>query len=429
MDDMSKSIWKRIPSVLPLLKMLDPDEIKKRQEEIKYQKKKMKDLKIFANNVEDAAVKMINQIAENKHFDNLPIRIMPDTHAGKGIVVGFTCPMGTHVNPEHIGGDIGCGIETIIFDKILPQEQFILFEQRIRNGIPMGKNIHEHRQFDLKGFCKFIRKELDKAIQSSDGLVHDVPFSKESDITLWCKDKHVDEKTFYKSIGTLGGGNHFIELDSNKSLGLMGITVHTGSRNIGQKVCSRWSKKAVTTGGFLCGNLLSEYLTDMVIAQAYAKYNRKVILDIIAAIYRKMCKGMVVETISSVHNYIDFTDMVIRKGAIRSYEGERMVIPFNMRDGIAICTGKSNEDWNCSAPHGSGRIMSRNKAKDTISMDEFQQSMNGIYSTSVCPNTLDEAPMAYKDTQEIINLIKPTCLVEYFMKPDINIKDTSDFRG
>lgn len=138
---------------------------------------------------------------------------------------------------------------------------------------------------------------------------------------------------------------------------------------------------------------------------------------------------MVVETISSVHNYIDFTDMVIRKGAIRSYEGERMVIPFNMRDGIAICTGKSNEDWNCSAPHGSGRIMSRNKAKDTISMDEFQQSMNGIYSTSVCPNTLDEAPMAYKDTQEIINLIKPTCLVEYFMKPDINIKDTSDFRG
>ena len=287
MDDMSKSIWKRIPSVLPLLNMLNPDEIKKRQEEIIYQKKKMKDLKIFANNVEDAAVKMINQIAENKHFDNLPIRIMPDTHAGKGIVVGFTCPMGTHVNPEHIGGDIGCGIETIIFDKILPQEQFILFEQRIRNGIPMGKNIHEHRQFDLKDFCKFIRKELDKAIQSSDGLVHDVPFSKESDITLWCKDKHVDEKTFYKSIGTLGGGNHFIELDSNKSLGLMGITVHTGSRNIGQKVCSRWSKKAITTGGFLCGNLLSEYLTDMVIAQAYAKYNRKVILDIIAAIYRK----------------------------------------------------------------------------------------------------------------------------------------------
>ena len=411
------------------LNMLDPDEIKKRQEEIKNKKKKMKDLKIFANNVEDAAVEMINQIAENEHFDNLPIRIMPDTHAGKGIVVGFTCPMGSHVNPEHIGGDIGCGIETIIFDKILPDEQYALFEQRVRNEIPMGKNIHEHRLFDLKDFCKFICKELDKAIQSSDGLVHDVPFRKEGDISLWCKDKHIDEKMFYKSIGTLGGGNHFIELDKNESLGLMGITIHTGSRNLGQKVCNRWSKKAIATGGYLSGILLMEYLTDMVIAQAYAKYNRMVILDKIAAIYRKMCKGKVKETISSVHNYIDFTDMMIRKGAIRSYEGERMVIPFNMCDGIAICTGKSNKDWNYSAPHGSGRIMSRNKAKDSISIEAFQQSMEGIFSTSVCPNTIDESPMAYKDTQEILSLIEPTCLIEYFMKPVINIKDTSDYRG
>ena len=429
MDDMSKSIWKRIPSVLPLLNMLDPDEIKKRQEEIKNKKKKMKDLKIFANNVEDAAVEMINQIAENEHFDNLPIRIMPDTHAGKGVVVGFTCSMGTHINPEHIGGDIGCGIETVIFDKILLDAQYALFEQRVRNEIPMGKNIHEHRLFDLKDFCKFIRKELDKAIQLSGGLVHDVPFRKEGDISLWCKDKHIDEKMFYKSIGTLGGGNHFIELDKNDSLGLMGITIHTGSRNLGHKVCNRWSKKAIATGGYLSGNLLSEYLTDMVIAQAYAKYNRMVILNKIAAIYKKMCKGKAKETISSVHNYIDFTDMMIRKGAIRSYEGERMVIPFNMRDGIAICIGKSNKDWNYSAPHGSGRIMSRNKAKDSISIEAFQQSMEGIFSTSVCPNTIDESPMAYKNTQEIISLIEPTCLIEYFMKPVINIKDTSDYRG
>ena len=167
----------------------------------------------------------------------------------------------------------------------------------------------------------------------------------------------------------------------------------------------------------------------MVIAQAYAKYNRMVILNKIAAIYKKMCKGKVKEIISSVHNYIDFTDMMIRKGAIRSYEGERMVIPFNMRDGIAICTGKSNKDWNYSAPHGSGRIMSRNKAKDSISIEAFQQSMEGIFSTSVCPNTIDESPMVYKDTQEIISLIEPTCLIEYFMKPVINIKDTSDYRG
>ena len=167
----------------------------------------------------------------------------------------------------------------------------------------------------------------------------------------------------------------------------------------------------------------------MVIAQAYAKYNRIVILDKIAAIYKKMSKGKVKETISSVHNYIDFTDMMIRKGAIRSYEGERMVIPLNMRDGIVICTGKSNKDWNYSAPHGFGRIMSRNMAKDSISIEAFQQSMEGIFSTSVCPNTIDESPMAYKDTQEIISLIEPTCIIEYFMKPVINIKDTSDYRG
>ena len=164
MDDMSKSIWKRIPSVLPLLNMLDPDEIKKRQEEIKNKKKKMKDLKIFANIVEDAAVKMINQIAENEYFDNFPIRIMPDTHAGKGIVVGFTCPMGTHINPDHIGGDIGCGIETIIFDKILPDEQYALFEQRVRNEIPMGKNIDytdnlDHRQLYAQALHLFNSKQ------------------------------------------------------------------------------------------------------------------------------------------------------------------------------------------------------------------------------------------------------------------------------
>lgn len=388
----------------------------------------MKDLKIFAENVEDAAMELINNIAEHPYFEDKKIRIMPDTHAGKGIVVGFTCPMGSHLNPEHIGADIGCGIETMLFDKVLPEEEYPLFEQRIRNAIPMGKNINQKREFDLKDFCKFIRKELNRAIQSSEGMVHEVPFSNERDISAWCKPLNIDEKMFYKSIGTLGGGNHFIELDYNEEQHLMGVTVHTGSRNLGQKVCRRWTKKAIATQGYLSGNLLEEYLTDMVICQAYAKYNRQVILDKIADIYRKMCKGKVTETISSVHNYLDFNDLIIRKGAIRSYEGEKMVIPFNMRDGIAICTGKSNDDWNCSAPHGSGRKMSRNKAKELIAMEDFQSAMSGVYSTSICTNTLDESPMAYKDTQEIISAISPTCQVLYFMKPVVNIKDTSDYR-
>lgn len=386
----------------------------------------MKNVKIFATDVEETAMEMINAIAEQPEFDNLPVRIMPDTHAGKGIVVGFTCPVSGKVNPEHIGTDIGCGIETIVFDRILPSEAYALFEQRIRKEIPMGKELNAQRQFDMKDFCRFMRRELDRAVQSSDGLVNEIPFKTEKDISFWCSTIHLDEKMFYKSIGTLGGGNHFIEVDYNEELEKMAVTVHTGSRNLGQKVCSRWSKKAIATGGYLSGTLLQAYLTDMVIAQAYARYNRSVILEKIAAIYRKMCKGKVSEKISSVHNYIDFEDMMIRKGAIRSYVGEKMVIPFNMRDGLCICQGRSNEDWNCSAPHGSGRKMTRNKAKETLSMEEFSQTMTGIYSTSVCPSTIDESPMAYKDTEEIVKLIEPTCDILYFMKPVINIKDTSE---
>ena len=386
----------------------------------------MSDVKIFANDIEDAASEIIASIANHPYFEKQKIRIMPDTHAGKGIVVGFTCPMGTYVNPEHIGADIGCGIEIELFDKIMPKEDYPLFEQRIRNAIPIGKNLNQKREFDLKDFCKFIRKELSRAAQSSEGLVHEIPFAKETDISLWCKGLNIDEKTFYKSIGTLGGGNHFIELDYNDELQQMGVTVHTGSRNLGQKVCRKWTKKAIATGGYLSGNLLSDYLTDMVICQAYAQYNRRVILQKIADIYRKMCKGKAVDFVSSVHNYLDFDDMIIRKGAIRSYKGERMIIPFNMRDGIALCEGKSNMDWNCSAPHGSGRLMSRNKAKENISMDDFRATMADVYSTSVCPSTLDESPMAYKDTREIMRLISPTCSIDFLMEPVINIKDASE---
>lgn len=386
----------------------------------------MKDLKIFTPNIETSAKELVESIANNPYFDGLPIRIMPDAHFGNGIVVGFTCPVSTHLNPEHISGDIGCGIETVLFDKTLDEKEYPLFEQRIRKEIPMGSNLQRNREFDLKDFCKFVRKELNKAMQSSDGLVYDIPFKDESDISLWCLNLHLEEKVFYKSMGTLGGGNHFIELDYNDDLDLMGITVHTGSRNIGNKICSYWSNRAKAMGGYLEDSAMQGYLTNMVVAQAYAQYNRKVILDKIADIYKKMCKGRVKETISSVHNYLDFKDMIIRKGAIRSYEGEKMVIPFNMRDGIAICMGKSNIDWNFSAPHGSGRLMSRAQAKQKLEMKDFIQAMDGIYSTSVCPGTLDESPMVYKDTSEIINLIEPTCNIEYLMRPVINIKDTNE---
>lgn len=167
----------------------------------------------------------------------------------------------------------------------------------------------------------------------------------------------------------------------------------------------------------------------MVVAQAYAKYNRMKILEKASEIMNKICQkdggNKVVDHVASVHNYIDFQDMILRKGAIRSYKGEKMIIPFNMRDGIAICEGKSNEDWNCTAPHGSGRAISRSKAKKNIKLDDFVEQMKDIYSTSVCENTLDEAPDAYKPTDEIIENIKDTCNILFFMKPKINIKDTS----
>ena len=386
----------------------------------------MADLKIFTNNIEHAASEIIDSIAKHPYFKNQKIRIMPDVHAGKGIVVGFTCPMGEYVNPEHIGADIGCGVEIELFDQLLPEEAFPLFEQRIRNAIPMGKNLNKNREFDLKDFCKFVRKELSRAAQSSGGLVNEIPFSKESDITLWCKGLNIDEKTFYKSIGTLGGGNHFIELDCDDAQTMIGVTVHTGSRNLGQKVCRKWAKKAIATGGYLSGALLCEYLTDMVICQAYAQYNRKIILEKIADIYKKMCKGKVVDRVSSVHNYVDFEDMIIRKGAIRAYKGERMVIPFNMADGVAIYEGLSNEDWNFSAPHGTGRRMSRKKAREQLSMDQYHSNMSLVYSTSVCPGTLDEAPAAYKDTEEVMYFMHPTCKMIHYLTPLINIKDTSD---
>jgi RNA-splicing ligase RtcB len=273
--------------------------------------------------------------------------------------------------------------------------------------------------------------------------------------------------TFIKSIGSLGGGNHFMEYDTNDEIKKWAFTVHTGSRNLGKMVCQKWSHAAkgpsvdkanmekevkefvanykgdVTeipehlkqirakyrtpdSDGFLEGDLLRGYLTDMVIAQAYAKFNRMIILRKAEAIMNGINKAKVIDHVASVHNYLDFSDMTIRKGSIRSYKGEKMIIPFNMRDGLAICEGKSNDDWNCSAPHGAGRLMSRAAAKKNIDFNDFQKQMSdaGIYSTSVCQNTLDEAPDAYKPMKEIVELIKDTCDIQFFMKPKINIKAT-----
>ena len=432
--------------------------------------KKCKDIKIFTDNIEDGALQLLYDISNLAMFDGAKIRIMPDVHLGKGIVIGFTCPIpkeNAHVNPSHIGVDIGCGIEAIFFDKPLEPKKYAQFERKIKREIPTGFNTNKLRQFEMKEFIKFINTEIQKAYQTSGGAFYFMEFNTEDDFEKWCKGFGMEFGTFIKSIGTLGGGNHFLEYDENADEKKYAFTVHTGSRNLGKMVCQKWMhlakgpsvdkeamenevkefvanfkgdpteipenlKKIRTkyrtpdSDGYLEGELLKGYLTDMVIAQAYAKFNRMIILRKAEAVMNGINKARVIDHVASIHNYLDFGDMTIRKGSIRAYKGERMIIPFNMKDGLAICEGKSNEDWNCSAPHGAGRIMSRAAAKKKINFNDFQKQMNdaGIYSTSVCQNTLDEAPDAYKPMDEIVELIKDTCDIQFFMQPKINIKAT-----
>lgn len=432
--------------------------------------KKCKDIKIFTDNIEDGALQLLYDVSNLAMFDGAKIRIMPDVHLGKGIVIGFTCPIpkeNAHVNPSHIGVDIGCGIEAIFFDKPLEPKKYAQFERKIKREIPTGFNINKLRQFEMKEFIKFINTEIQKAYQTSGGAFDFMEFNTEDDFEKWCKGFGMEFGTFIKSIGTLGGGNHFLEYDENADEKKYAFTVHTGSRNLGKMVCQKWmhlakgpsvDKEAMEnevkefvanfkgdpteipenlkkirakyrtpdSDGYLEGELLKGYLTDMVIAQAYAKFNRMIILRKAEAVMNGINKARVIDHVASIHNYLDFGDMTIRKGSIRAYKGERMIIPFNMKDGLAICEGKSNEDWNCSAPHGAGRIMSRAVAKKKINFNDFQKQMNdaGIYSTSVCQNTLDEAPDAYKPMDEIVELIKDTCDIQFFMQPKINIKAT-----
>lgn len=434
------------------------------------QGKYCKDCKIFTDDVEEGAVQMVYSMMNSPMFESAKLRFMPDIHLGIGSCIGTAYHVGKYINPSHIGVDIGCGIEISFFDKPIPKDKYPLFEHRIRQAIPMGFDIHKHTDCDTKELYKYITSAMESAYQSSKGMTDIIDFQKDGDVQKWLNHLHIDLGTFLHSIGTLGGGNHFIEYDENEKAEKYGITVHTGSRNLGQHVHKFWSnaakgdffdkdifkaevktlkktwhgdkreipaaiealKKKHTieqSDGFLTGDDARGYLTDMVIAQAYASFNRLIILRRIAAIADHLMKDdggiNVIDHIASIHNYIDFSDMILRKGAIRSYDGERMIIPFNMRDGLAICEGKSNEDWNCTAPHGSGRAMSRSKAKEKINLDHFKSEMKDVYSTSVTKSTLDEAPDAYKPTDEIINNIKDTCDILFFMKPKINIKDTT----
>ena len=423
------------------------------------------DCKIFLEEVEDGAIQLVQNILNHEISEGVQVRIMPDTHVGKGIVIGFTMPMTTMINPNYIGVDIGCSVTSYKLNKRFDLEDLPQVNKQIRKAIPMGHNIRKGKDFNywwVEDYLKTVtanvnnfQNEWNKRFSDSKEAIT----VNQEYITDLCQKIGISERMFYNSVGTLGGGNHFIEVGESTIDGSHFLTLHSGSRNFGLKVCNYYAKKmavakfkpqeyhdefkditknTVPTSDIpiklaelnerydvgkkellLQGDDMYEYLVDMVIAQTYAEYNHHAMAH---AIFVGLRDVKAVERIHSKHNFIDPQDWIIRKGAIRAYEGEKMIIPFNMRDGLLICEGKSNADWNCSAPHGAGRMLARNKAFKTLDIEEFKSEMEGIYSTSVCGATLDEAPMAYKDKDLIINAIQDTAVILDTVKPILNIK-------
>ena len=390
-----------------------------------------KDCKIFTDNIERDALSMVYHFLDSPMFEGSRIRIMPDVHAGKDIVVGFTVPFTDHVNPDHVGGDIGCSVSTTITDLPINAEDYPAIERNIRETVKFGMSIHQKAVYPYADLYKHLQLRLQKARQQWPEMVSAIDVS-ERGITAMLKRIEQKEHMFYNSIGTVGGGNHFIEVGVTPE-GNYAFTVHCGSRNLGQMVWKYWKKEAMkqegVTNGYLVGEAMKGYITDMVIAQAYAEFNHTVIDRLVM---EAICKGSgktahILEQIYTTHNYIDFSMKMMRKGAVAAPKDAKLVIPFNMRDGLIIARGKGNDDWNCSAPHGAGRLLSRSDAKELIDLEEYKESMKGIYSTSVGTGTIDESPMAYKDPKEILRLIEDTVEVEYFIRPVINLKATNSY--
>lgn len=396
----------------------------------------MRDLKIFTENIESQALSQIYRLIKQPAFSDCKVRIMPDVHAGAGCVIGFTADLGDKVIPNIVGVDIGCGMLTVELGNIdIDLEKL---DEVIRKYVPNGRNVHETED----NFSEIIINQL------------------------YCKDRLKNVDWLKRSGGTLGGGNHFIEIDIDND-GNKYLVIHSGSRNIGKQVAEIYQKMAIDdlsgansleeetkkliedykrTGrhkdiqrgiaelkrkfqpkssvpkelSYLTGEHREMYLHDMKLCQEFASLNRK-------QIWTEIMSGlglnkMLVTYFETIHNYIEHDTNIVRKGAISAKDGETALIPINMRDGCIIGRGKGNADWNYSAPHGAGRIMSRSKAKETVSLEEFEQSMQGIYTTSVNRSTIDESPMAYKPIEEIVENIKDTVEILKIIKPIYNFK-------
>lgn len=385
--------------------------------------------KIFTDLVEEKAIEQITALLDQEFIDGSKVRIMPDVHAGAGCTIGTTMTVKDKCCPNLVGVDIGCGmLTTMLGDKDIDLEKL---DRVIREYIPSGFNIRNKEHLYIRN------THLDDLI---------------------CR-KHVDIERAKRSLGTLGGGNHFIEVDRDDD-GYLYLVIHSGSRHLGLEVAKYYQQCAEEQ---LCGSykttvkelinslkaqgryseiadevnklkfsttkipkdlsyvsdrLFDDYIHDMKIVQEYAKWNRIAMTDVI----RNHMSLSSVEDFETIHNYIDTDDMILRKGAVSAKKGELLLIPINMRDGSLLCYGKGNPDWNYSAPHGAGRLMSRSAAKKVFSVDDFTKSMDGIYTTSVGNETLDECPMAYKPIDSIINNVGDTVDIYKIIRPIYNFK-------
>jgi len=353
----------------------------------------------YTNELESASYNQIKTLTDCAEFADCKIRIMPDVHAGMGCTIGTTMTISNKIVPGMVGVDIGCGMETVkIAEKHI---DYAALDKLIRKQIPCGTGVRKtHHPLNSK-------VDLDK---------------------LKIADRVKLERA-RRSIGTLGGGNHFIEVGRSQDDSLY-LVVHSGSRHLGTEVANYYQDEAVKqlNGNsrmqipkelsYVTGQLFDDYIHDMKITQYFATLNRMAMTEIIL-------QGMgltEVERFTTIHNYICTDTMVLRKGAVSAQAGEKLLIPINMRDGSLICVGKGNPDWNNSAPHGAGRLMSRSTAFKKLSMTEFEAQMKGVYTTSVNPRTLDEAPMAYKNIDEIISHITPTAEIIDKIQPEYNFK-------
>ena len=391
---------------------------------------KYNEAKIFTDVVDNASVSQVIELCNQEFAAGSRIRLMPDIHAGAGCTVGTTTTVRDKIVPNLVGVDIGCGMEVIRIreEYIEPQK----LDKLIYEKIPSGFSIRSkpHRFLDMV------------------------------DLDALCCIDHINRPRAEKSMGTLGGGNHFIEADKDDE-GHIYIVVHSGSRHLGLEVAKYYQEEGykvlnhsddaslqqviaeMKRAGkqkdiektvkklknvkqtavprelaYVTGELFERYIHDMKIVQQYAALNRQAMID-------EIVKGMkfhAEEQFTTIHNYIDTDNMILRKGAVSAQKGEKLLIPINMRDGSLICEGKGNEDWNCSAPHGAGRLMSRAAAKQSFTVSEFKKQMAGVYTTSVNKGTLDECPMAYKGMQDILDNIGPTAEVLKIIRPIYNFK-------